>query len=472
MEQKVEQQSEARDLSERVEEMLSAIDAACEALAEHVQAEGQDSIDDLAELTSVLIGDDGVVEVEDAEVQSPGLSDGANESGQAESPDALADESSAGAGEELRSEQEGIAEAADGLLTAEDAQAEESSTGEPEQAGHVTDQVGELAEELSASIRDVESLSAQVEEIADKMEVGQEPSNVTVEDAEQQPESECEPEASAAHAGDEVEALSTAIEDADALAGEAEEVAGEIEESEAVDSGEAPEPIEQSGPEPAEPEQAAEGEPVAQDESTAEDEPIAEDESSAEQALAEAVAETSVQAEEAPSIEELDSELASLADAMVEGTFEDADGEETGQVVAAEAPEENSPPEPVAEEDDAEAVEQPVGVAAAPVHEPRQRESAVAAAFSRVRSTAVPLTHKAWMGTRPLLAQGLLLVNKPIEKLSPSTRDTIGWFAVYTAFLAVCVWGFLLLFRKPIAPEPTVDPIGLLNESTPGTPDS
>lgn len=75
-----------------------------------------------------------------------------------------------------------------------------------------------------------------------------------------------------------------------------------------------------------------------------------------------------------------------------------------------------------------------------------------------------PGARKIWLAARPALASAVIAMSKPAEKLSASKRDTIGWFAVYTAFLAVCVWGFLLLFRKPAVPPPTSDPVGILGE--------
>lgn len=66
----------------------------------------------------------------------------------------------------------------------------------------------------------------------------------------------------------------------------------------------------------------------------------------------------------------------------------------------------------------------------------------------------------------PLLAQALLLSAKPAEKLPDTLRQTVGWLAVYTAFLGVCVWAFVLVFREPNMPIATEEPIGLYSETS------
>jgi hypothetical protein len=65
-------------------------------------------------------------------------------------------------------------------------------------------------------------------------------------------------------------------------------------------------------------------------------------------------------------------------------------------------------------------------------------------------------------------ARVLLLVWKPTAGLGASTRDTIGWLGLYTAFLAVCVWGFLLFFRKPIMPEPSAETVNIVGTAPEG----
>ena len=53
----------------------------------------------------------------------------------------------------------------------------------------------------------------------------------------------------------------------------------------------------------------------------------------------------------------------------------------------------------------------------------------------------------------PALADAVLAVGKPLREKPKSVRDTVGWIALYTAFLAICLWIFALGFRSPSPPE-------------------
>ncbi|GAB4387021.1 MAG: hypothetical protein Kow0022_17850 [Phycisphaerales bacterium] len=214
-------------------------------------------------------------------------------------------------------------------------------------------------------------------------------------------------------------------------------------------------------------------------------------------------------------IDELDAELASLADAMLEGSIEalddpafaadempsaevgapstqppperaptpadTADTAEPSERLAAEdtaatptsAPADQAdPPDPAVHSD-----ETPPDRAPETSHTPANpppssatakpsgsRQEVLLALAQRACGFLKPLASKVWRLTAPMLAGALLLISKPVEKLSPAKRDTIGWFAAYTAFLAICVWGFVLMFRKPATPQPTTDPINLLGD--------
>lgn len=48
----------------------------------------------------------------------------------------------------------------------------------------------------------------------------------------------------------------------------------------------------------------------------------------------------------------------------------------------------------------------------------------------------------------PVGARVLVLMSKPLEKQPPKVRDSVGWVAIWTLFLALCVWGTVML-RKP-----------------------
>jgi len=167
------------------------------------------------------------------------------------------------------------------------------------------------------------------------------------------------------------------------------------------------------------------------------------------------------EAEEEPaSIEELDDELASLAESFVEGDFEDADGQldeaEIPQVTRVEAVE-------GAAEEAASEPEADPAVAAEPAAD--EADASVAAEAVGEASSAGPAKagkRRSWRGVlAPVGARVLLLISKPTAGLPASTRDTIGWLGLYTGFLAMCVWGFVLLFRKPIAPEPTAEAVNI-----------
>ena len=62
----------------------------------------------------------------------------------------------------------------------------------------------------------------------------------------------------------------------------------------------------------------------------------------------------------------------------------------------------------------------------------------------------------------PAVARGIEASDRPIQSKPPLVRSAIGWVAMYTAFLAVCVWGYLLLFRSPETPEPRSTPVRVI----------
>ncbi|MFG0307158.1 MAG: hypothetical protein ACF8Q5_13185 [Phycisphaerales bacterium JB040] len=70
----------------------------------------------------------------------------------------------------------------------------------------------------------------------------------------------------------------------------------------------------------------------------------------------------------------------------------------------------------------------------------------------------------AWRRVVPLGARGVLEVNKPLESRSATLRQTVGWLALYTAFLAVCVWVYVLLVRTPPEAIASDTPAGMVTE--------
>lgn len=139
------------------------------------------------------------------------------------------------------------------------------------------------------------------------------------------------------------------------------------------------------------------------------------------------------------------------------------------------APETTSPPEPLTE--------------AAAVSVPAERMPSDAPGFLhrmavavRERTPTKVLGAWAWLMPRgaaaahtsakvsaPLGARALMLMSKPLEKQPTKVRDSIGWVALWTAFLAVCVWGYLLL-RPTEQRLPDADATGIAAiESDAGT---
>lgn len=54
---------------------------------------------------------------------------------------------------------------------------------------------------------------------------------------------------------------------------------------------------------------------------------------------------------------------------------------------------------------------------------------------------------------RPLGARALIVLSKPLEGKPPQVRDSIGWVALWTLFLAVCVWAYAMLRPAPVPPN-------------------
>ncbi|MAY74060.1 MAG: hypothetical protein CMJ31_04910 [Phycisphaerae bacterium] len=65
----------------------------------------------------------------------------------------------------------------------------------------------------------------------------------------------------------------------------------------------------------------------------------------------------------------------------------------------------------------------------------------------------------------PRAAKGLVLIGIPVDRQSALVRSCVGWFAFYTGFVAICVWGFVLIFREPPSPTPPEDPVRLTEVS-------
>ncbi|MEM9372034.1 MAG: hypothetical protein AAGA55_00180 [Planctomycetota bacterium] len=66
----------------------------------------------------------------------------------------------------------------------------------------------------------------------------------------------------------------------------------------------------------------------------------------------------------------------------------------------------------------------------------------------------------------PIGAKALLLMSKPLEGRPPKVRDSIGWVALWTAFLALCVWGWLVV-QSPETRIPDADASGIASVEEP-----
>ncbi len=167
-------------------------------------------------------------------------------------------------------------------------------------------------------------------------------------------------------------------------------------------------------------------------------------------------------------------------DELMEGSFESASGEavDTSGVdtrpdpalmldrtaSAAPAPIPAEPGGDAGREQDAEAsgvmVLEPARAPAANPAAASPTVVAPGASGPRKKTHGLPGRLLVWMRTRlaalgaPVGARALVVLSKPLESKPPSVRDSIGWVAIWTLFLGLCVWAFVLL--RP-APTPAND---------------
>ncbi len=192
-------------------------------------------------------------------------------------------------------------------------------------------------------------------------------------------------------------------------------------------------------------------------------------------------------APEADDLEDLDQQIAALTDELLEGDFVDAAGEAV-ETSTPPAPQEASP-EPEAEpqpatptskqsgsaqsnesdkpEDAVEAsADQREDEAPAPAARPAtQRETARPAASKPAASASgsphpvvvvvLATAKKAEAGARSLAD----LASTPLKNRPKIVRDTVGWFGLWTLFLAICVWVTLAFFRSPDHPQAEGEPM-------------
>ncbi len=199
-----------------------------------------------------------------------------------------------------------------------------------------------------------------------------------------------------------------------------------------------------------------------------------------------------------PAIEpdELDAELAAVSDALMEQDRIEP------EVIEAPHPLGEEPPEPADDEDpqaedadpDAYGAEQPVSADEAPLAESEPDEPApevsapspqpapasefaeapVAAGAEtlpeRVRAVAVQV----WARLAPLAglaaphaATLVLALSKPLESRPARLRQTLGWLAIYSAFMCACVWVYIAVIRQAPAPMNDARPAGVVTPDGP-----
>jgi len=118
-------------------------------------------------------------------------------------------------------------------------------------------------------------------------------------------------------------------------------------------------------------------------------------------------------------------------------------------------------PTPAApESEESPAVEQVAPVAAAPPASPAAVQPAAAPAPRRslLRAALVELADFARRSgprvaaqVEPAAYQAAVVMSKPLQERGKA-KQVIGWLAIYTAFLAACVWVYVL-FLRPASPE-------------------
>jgi len=93
-----------------------------------------------------------------------------------------------------------------------------------------------------------------------------------------------------------------------------------------------------------------------------------------------------------------------------------------------------------------------------PVHVP---------AKSDFTPTAAALPIRAARTVGPIARAGLAAMSAPLSGRPRIIRDTVGWFAMWTMFLAACVWAYLLFVHQPATPGANTPPIGLVTDDRP-----
>ena len=65
----------------------------------------------------------------------------------------------------------------------------------------------------------------------------------------------------------------------------------------------------------------------------------------------------------------------------------------------------------------------------------------------------------------PAVLTAMAVASAPLSGRPKVVRDTIGWMALWTAFLSVSLWTYLLLFHKPEVPHTDSAPIEIVDSA-------
>jgi hypothetical protein len=99
-------------------------------------------------------------------------------------------------------------------------------------------------------------------------------------------------------------------------------------------------------------------------------------------------------------------------------------------------------------------------------YDPLKGKTMDAVAAGLGAAIVLTLTH-----ARPLAAKAVLVISKPLAKQSPEIRNAVGYIALWTGFLAMVVWIYLMMFRSPYIPQPESAPSRVINANEPMNPE-
>lgn len=156
------------------------------------------------------------------------------------------------------------------------------------------------------------------------------------------------------------------------------------------------------------------------------------------------------------SLEMLDAELAKLASQLVDSDFDATPG-------APEPQPTGEPRHPAAPPPSAPVHREPAD--SAPAHDTSPPPSVRPSLRSRL-AAAGSLAGTAGRATSPVVLRVARVLSRPLDARPPIVRDAVGWCALVTAFWAIAVWTYILIFRKPNTPRPTEAPVVISTSQT------